>query len=492
MKHLGIIGLRLGFTLALSLALAAPLNAAPPVAVASPVSESTIDGGRFGTIHVYRPDQSVVGVVLFFSGDGGWEGGVIDHARRLAGEGYVVGGVDVREYLQAIQLKSVPHVGSTAACVSLANEVEALSQHLQRTLGLSNYSRPVLFGYSAGAAVVYATLAQAPAGLFSGGVSLGFCPELDFGGATLCTGAGLHFKSQPRGTSREVELAPDPSLAKSWSIVHGDLDTVCNAAATKSFASAIPGARLMALPQAGHELRGADTWWPMLRQDYRAMQSATLAADTLRSSGPPDALQDLPITEVPAGFSGSDVFAVMISGDGGWATLDQGVSAALAARGIPVAGLNSLRYFWQERTPERTATDVDRMIEHYADQWHKTRVLLIGYSFGADVMPSVFNRLTANSRARVASINLLGLGPGATFEVSAAEWLPGMSERGAPVLPEIAKFGSTPALCIDGAGEKHTLCPELEKLGVEVRQIGEGHHFSGLAQEIAEAIIRKH
>jgi type IV secretory pathway VirJ component len=481
----------LGFTLTLALVLAMPLNAATQAGTPSRVSESTIDGGRFGPVHVYRPDQNIVGVVLFFSGDGGWEGGVIDHARRLAGEGYLVGGVDVRNYLESIRLKPVPHVGSAAACVSLANEVESLSQHLQRTLGLSNYSRPVLFGYSAGAAVVYSTLAQAPVGLFSGGVSLGFCPEMDFGGATLCTGAGLHFKSQPRGKANEVELAPDPSLHNSWSIVHGDLDTVCGAAATKSFTSAIPGARLTALPQAGHELRGADAWWPKLRQDYQAMESATLATDARLNSAPPDALLDLPITEVPAGISGSDVFAVMISGDGGWATLDQGLSAALAARGVPVAGLNSLRYFWQERTPERTATDVDRMIEHYAAQWHKTRVLLIGYSFGADVMPSVFNRLRAQSRARVASINLLGLGPGATYEVSAAEWLPGASRRGAPVLPEIAKFGSTPALCIDGAGERHTMCPELEKLGIEVRQIGEGHHFSGLAQEIAEAIIRK-
>jgi type IV secretory pathway VirJ component len=132
---------------------------------------------------------------------------------------------------------------------------------------------------------------------------------------------------------------------------------------------------------------------------------------------------------------------------------------------------------------------VSRVIEHYTDRWHKARVLLIGYSFGADVMPSVFNRLPVESRARIASINLLGLGPGATYEISAGEWLPFGKGKGTPVLPEIARFGSTPALCIDGANEKHSMCPELVELGIEVRQIGEGHHFSGLTEEIATAIL---
>ena len=44
--------------------------------------------------------------------------------------------------------------------------------------------------------------------------------------------------------------------------------------------------------------------------------------------------------------------ALLITGDGGWAQLDKEVSAALEARGVPVVGLNSLKYFWGERTKE--------------------------------------------------------------------------------------------------------------------------------------------
>ena len=116
-------------------------------------------------------------------------------------------------------------------------------------------------------------------------------------------------------------------------------------------------------------------------------------------------------------------------------------------------------------------------------------MLLIGYSFGADVMPAVFNLLPPESSARVASISLLGLGPGATYHISAGNWLPFARSNGSAVLPEVERLGSTPTLCIEGAGEKKTICPELARLGVKVRQIGEGHHFSYLNKEIADAIL---
>src|SRR5512136_1986666 len=48
-----------------------------------PASGSTIDSlefGRFGMIHFYRPTTPPVRVALFLSGDGGWNLGVLDMA----------------------------------------------------------------------------------------------------------------------------------------------------------------------------------------------------------------------------------------------------------------------------------------------------------------------------------------------------------------------------------------------------------------------------
>ena len=79
--------------------------------------------------------------------------------------------------------------------------------------------------------------------------------------------------------------------------------------------------------------------------------------------------------------------------------LDQDIAAALSAKGIPVVGLDSLRYYWTTRTPEGLAADTDRMIRYYLAHFGKKRVLLIGYSQGADVLPFAVNRLPAATQS---------------------------------------------------------------------------------------------
>ena len=130
----------------------------------------------------------------------------------------------------------------------------------------------------------------------------------------------------------------------------------------------------------------------------------TLVERTARDTAPPApvALGNLPVIEVPAraGAPPTDLLAIILSGDGGWAGLDKEVAQALAEHGIPVAGLDSLRYFWSARTPQRLAGDIDRMIRYYLEHFGKQRVLLIGYSQGADVLPFAVNRLApATARA---------------------------------------------------------------------------------------------
>ena len=64
-----------------------------------------------------------------------------------------------------------------------------------------------------------------------------------------------------------------------------------------------------------------------------------------------------------------------------------------------------------------------RVLRHYLAAWHAQRVLMIGYSFGADVLPFVVNRLPPDVRAQVASVSLLGLDAHASFEIHLAEWV---------------------------------------------------------------------
>ncbi|MBV9343480.1 MAG: virulence factor family protein [Gammaproteobacteria bacterium] len=450
------------------------LQAASTLA-ASPVS--SLPGGRFGTVEVYRPDTPPQSVALFVSGDGGWELGVTSMARTLIQLGAVVVGIDIRRYLESLRRTAAR---PDAPCQMIAADFELLSHDLQKRLGLAEYRVPVLVGYSSGATVVYAALVQSPPGTFAGALSLGFCPDQDFGGVQLCPGAGLHYRPNAQ---HELVLEPATALRQPWIALQGQKDEVCSPQTTDRFAAQVANGQVVRLPLVGHGFSVERNWLAQFRSAYQQLTTRP----ELTPERPAD-IGDLPVREVPASGPG-DTFAVLLTGDGGWAGLDQELAARLAASGTPTVGLNSLKYFWNARTPEQAARDVARIIEHYRLTWHKERVLLVGYSFGADVLPFVANRLPPALRARVQSVSLLGIDAHAAFEVHVTDWVGG-DAGGTPTEPEVARLNPLPVLCLYGAGEADSICPRLATSALlEREQVGTGHHFGGEYATLAERIL---
>jgi len=195
------------------------------------------------------------------------------------------------------------------------------------------------------------------------------------------------------------------------------------------------------------------------------------------------------LIELPATGDG-DTLAVLVSGDGGWAGIDRSVAEVLAGDGISVVGLDSLRYFWHARTPEGAARDLGRVIEHYASAWHRDRILLIGYSRGADVLPFMLNRLDAVQRKHIALLALIGSEQTTEFEFRLSDWLPGEREARHKVLPEVDAIKETRVLCIYGADEVHSICPQLDRRRFEVLRLPGGHHLNGDYKRLAESIAR--
>ena len=479
---------RVTATLILLLAAVAPvaLNAAPPasaVAAAGPAAEPAaahdareLGAGRFGIVHVYVPAGKAQSVAIFVSGDGGWELGVINMARALRDMGAVVVGVDVTHYFATLRSAARR---ADAHCEMIAADFESLSHQVQKQIGLTAYHVPVLVGYSSGATVVYAALVQSPPGTFAGALSLGFCADQDFGGAQLCPGNGLRYT---QNAQHELVFEPATSLRQPWIALQGEKDQVCDPHAADEFAARVAGGALVKLPLVGHGFSVERNWMPQFRAAY-----ARLAALPPPAAAAAPAISDLPLEEVHAAGPASE-FALLLTGDGGWAGLDQELAARLAANGVPTVALNSLKYFWTPRTPAQTAEDVARVLRHYLAAWHAQRVLLIGYSFGADALPFVVNRLPPELRARVASVSLLGIDAHASFEVHLAEWV-GDDEGGAPTRPEVAALKGVPVLCIYGEGETDSICPELPHGTVTREQIGEGHHFGGEYSRLADRIL---
>jgi type IV secretory pathway VirJ component len=227
---------------------------------------------RFGDIQVYRGSAEPQHLVLFFSGDGGWNLGVISMARHLADKGAVVAGIDIRHYLE--QLERSPQ-----ECVSPAVDLENLSHFLQTKLGLTHYLQPTLVGYSSGATLVYAAFAEAPDGLFKGALSLGFCPDLDLK-KPLCKGTGI--EATPRlsaaGSLQGVDFLPAKVLPGKWIALQGQTDQVCPALPTQKFIAAVPGGEIVMLPKVGHGYSVERNWVPQFEAAFDRISAVPPAA----------------------------------------------------------------------------------------------------------------------------------------------------------------------------------------------------------------------
>ncbi|MCX5515553.1 hypothetical protein C3941_07120 [Kaistia algarum] len=198
------------------------------------------------------------------------------------------------------------------------------------------------------------------------------------------------------------------------------------------------------------------------------------------------ALPDLPIIVMPV-QSPRNTMAVVYSGDGGWRDLDRSIAGIFQKRGVPTVGIDSLHYFWSKKTRKRTSADLARIIDHYSGRWGATRVVLVGYSFGADVLPAAYDQLPAKEKAKVAEISLLGLSDRADYEISARGFL-GLSGDVA-TLPDISKIPPLLVQCFYGSGEGDSACSRLKGSGVDVIETAGGHHFDGNYEALAMRIL---
>ncbi len=345
-------------------------------------SPEVLAHGRFKAVTVYRPQGNVQEVVLLLSGDGGWQLDTDRMAKVLQAHGALVLGIDEPALLASFTQEK-------SECFFPDGDLENLSHYVQAYYRLPTYITPVLGGYSAGATLAYATAAQAPPGIFAGVLTLGFTPDYETT-TPFCKGAGQHFVVRADG--KGLTLLPDPKLALRWVDVHGVQDSVCPAPDAAAFIARIHNAQISLVPGVEHDFADPRKWSAQLRAALDAVSAGTHVAQPVA----PLTLKDLPLIEVPhTGTGNDDLFAVLLSGDGGWAGIDKDVANSLAERGIPVVGWDTLRYFWTARTPEGLARDLDRTLDYYVTAWDRPRALLIGYSQGADVLPFAVNRLPA-------------------------------------------------------------------------------------------------
>ncbi|SAL10080.1 bacterial virulence protein VirJ [Caballeronia arvi] len=390
----------------------------------------TISGGRYGQVTLTKPAGGMTGFVVLFSEKSGWSPADQQAADALAAKGAMVIGVDTMKYAAKIKADK-----TETSCHNLVGDAENMSHQLERTVQTNRYYAPILVGTGQGAILAESALKQAPDNTVAGAVSLAAEPMLD---------------------ARFNPCAPDST------IIH---------------AKGLPGFfEYTAVLETGRS---------------KADALVAMTAPHLKKAEPVSEsdVSDLPLIELRAAQP-TDLLAIVISGDGGWRDLDKTMALALQKDGVSVVGIDSLRYFWSEKTPQQTANDIARVIRAYNARWHTSHVALVGYSFGADVMPFAYNRLPDAVRDQVSYISLMGFSPSADFQIRVTGWL-GMpaSDKALKVRPELNKLPPSMVQCIYGEKEEDTLCPQLTKTGIEVVKLPGDHHFGGDYDALARRIL---
>ncbi|PIC01617.1 virulence factor [Caulobacter sp. X] len=208
--------------------------------------------------------------------------------------------------------------------------------------------------------------------------------------------------------------------------------------------------------------------------------SAAFARSTPTWSGP---------VVVPSA-QGGDTLAVLYSGDGGWGPLDQKVARRLADNGVPTLGVNSLAYFRTSRTADDVAADLARTLRAYEHQWGRSKVTLIGYSFGADALPAIIPKLPEDVRAQVSRVVLIGTGPDGDLRFHPVSWLNLAPRDSFPVAPAIAALQDVKITCVYGDKERRDICPTLPDDKVAKIRLPGGHHFDGDYATLGDAVLK--
>jgi type IV secretory pathway VirJ component len=204
--------------------------------------------------------------------------------------------------------------------------------------------------------------------------------------------------------------------------------------------------------------------------------------------GSPGPARALPLRVLPVAGAGRSM-VVVLSGDGPFAGLANRLANDLQAAGIPAVMWHSTSYYWTPRTPEEAAGDLERVIRHFGAAWGRERVLVVGYSMGADVAPFLINRLSDDTRGRLRAAALVAMAHDAVFEFRVEQWWRDTSAPTRAVRPEMERLRGLRVLCIHGEGDEKGACPEMATSGAEVVELRGGHHFRGDYPRLSRLVV---
>src|SRR3954464_9991967 len=181
--------------------------------------------------------------------------------------------------------------------------------------------------------------------------------------------------------------------------------------------------------------------------------------------------QDLPIDTLNSNDINKPLI-LYLTGDGGMNSFSKSFVKQWNRSGYPIIALNLKSYLWNAKSPDKAAADVTGLLRRYMRSWSRQRIILVGYSLGADVLPFVQTRLDEDVKNKASHVVLLSPSATTDFEVHVF-----YSSKGESVPAEINKL-TKPTLVIFGNTEKNILDKGISNKNVTIIRIPGDHHYN--------------
>ena len=196
-----------------------------------------------------------------------------------------------------------------------------------------------------------------------------------------------------------------------------------------------------------------------------------------------------PIREYPSTMRDPPIVAVFFSGDMGtrWG-IGSYVAPALSARNIPVFTVSSPAAFGRRHSQAYIDALIVRTARTALARSGAKRLVLIGQSFGSDMLTSSLAAIPPDLRSKIASVILIVPGERIYFRADASE----IAYLGKPDVKGDAAIRAAPwapITCIYGAQEDNSLCPLIGSSRATLIELPGGHTLHHNPARLLRAIF---
>ncbi|MFS8083680.1 MAG: AcvB/VirJ family lysyl-phosphatidylglycerol hydrolase [Ginsengibacter sp.] len=179
-----------------------------------------------------------------------------------------------------------------------------------------------------------------------------------------------------------------------------------------------------------------------------------------------------------------------ISGDGGLNKFSVGLCQSLNDKGFDVVAIDAKAYFNDKKTPEQTTLDIAGYLSKKLTGRVNRKIALIGYSFGADVLPFVLSRLPKNILDDVEVSFIMASSGSTDFEIHWLDMFGSNKKRNMDVVDEINKIPNQKIVIINGSDDNNLDINRIHLKKYTLVVLPGDHHFDGDTNVIVDKIMK--